>query len=104
VPETQDWFGGSSANIHYSPLAQINRKNVKQSRWPGVDTGERGGLQTSPIIVDGYFTGSHPPESLPLDAATGNLLWKFDPAQKVRNRIALAYWSSKQDKRIWSVS
>jgi len=79
VPETQDWpvYGGRSENIHYSPLAQINRKNVKQLEvaW-SFDTGERGGLQTSPIIVDGILYGITPTQKVfALDAATGNLLW-----------------------------
>src|SRR2546425_4741623 len=105
VPETQDWpvYGGRSENIHYSPLAQINRKNVKQLEvaW-SFDTGERGGLQTSPIIVDGILYGITPTQKVfALDAATGNLLWKFDSATKgTQPDRGLAYWSSKQDKRI----
>ena len=105
VPETQDWpvYGGSSENIHYSPLAQINRKNVKQLEvaW-SFDTGERGGLQTSPIIVDGILYGITPTQKIfALDAATGNLLWKFDSGTKgTQPDRGLAYWSSKQDKRI----
>src|SRR2546430_209921 len=105
VPETQDWpvYGGRSENIHYSPLAQINRKNVKQLEvaW-SFDTGERGGLQTSPIIVDGILYGITPTQKVfALDAATGNLLWKFDSGTKgTQPDRGLAYWSSKQDKRI----
>ena len=105
VPETQDWpvYGGRSENIHYSPLAQINRKNVKQLEvaW-SFDTGERGGLQTSPIFVDGILYGITPTQKVfALDAATGNLLWKFDSGIKgTQPDRGLAYWSSDKDKRI----
>ena len=55
-----DWpvYGGSPENNHYSSLAQINRTNVKQLAvaW-SFDTDEEGGLQTSPIIVNGVLYG-----------------------------------------------
>ena len=53
-----DWpvFGGAAENNHYSALAQINRTNVKQLRvaW-SFDWEEEGGLQTSPIVVEGVL-------------------------------------------------
>jgi glucose dehydrogenase len=55
-----DWprYGGTLENDHYSPLAQVNRENVGrlQLAWQ-FDTGEEGGLQTSPIIVNGVLYG-----------------------------------------------
>ena len=52
----QDWpvYGGTAENNHYSSLKQINRNNVRQLAiaW-SFDTEEPGGLQTSPIVVDG---------------------------------------------------
>ena len=62
------------------PLAEINRSNVKDLKvaW-SFDTGEKGGLQTNPIIVDGVLYGITPTQKIfALDAATGKLLWKFD--------------------------
>src|SRR5579864_1547921 len=101
----QDWpvYGGSSENTHYSSLAQINRSNVKQLQvaW-SFDTGEPGGLQTSPIVVDGVLFGITPTQKIfALDATTGKLLWKFDSgvAGTQPNR-GLAYWSDGKDKRI----
>ncbi len=83
---TQNWpaYGGGPANIHYSPLARINRTNVKrlQVAW-SFDTGEQGGLQTSPIIVGGVLYGITPTQKVfALNAATGKLLWKFDSGIK----------------------
>src|SRR5262249_13082300 len=80
-PEIQ-WpvYGGQLAQDHYSPLAQINRANVKelQVAWT-FDTGEKGVFQSSPIIVDGTLYSYTPSQKvIALDAATGKLLWKFD--------------------------
>ena len=100
-----DWpiYGGTPENNHYSTLSQINRENVKQLQvaW-SYDTGESGGLQTSPIIVGGVLYAYTPSQKvIALNAATGTLLWKFDPAvhgwQPARG---LAYWSDGKEKRI----
>ena len=102
---TQSWpaYGGGPANIHYSSLAQINRTNVKrlQVAWT-FDTGEQGGLQTSPIIVGGVLYGITPTQKVfALNAATGMLLWKFNPGiNGTQPDRGLAYWSSQKDKRI----
>jgi quinoprotein glucose dehydrogenase len=96
-------YGGAAENMHYSGLAQINRTNVKELAvaW-SFDTGEQGGLQTSPIIVDGTLYGITPAQKVfALDAATGNLLWKFDSGIKgTQPDRGLAYWSSEKDQRI----
>ena len=102
---SQDWpiYGGGPENTHYSSLAQINRSNVKQLQvaW-SFDTGEPGGLQTSPVVVDGVLYGITPTQKIfALDAATGKLLWKFDSGiNGTQPDRGLAYWSNAQDKRI----
>jgi len=104
-PQSRDWpiYGGASENNHYSPLAQINRDNVKnlQVAWT-FDTGESGGLQTSPLIVDSVLYGISPSQKIfALDAATGKLLWKFDSGVPgTQPDRGLAYWSDGRDKRI----
>src|SRR5260370_15983433 len=101
----QDWpvYGRGPENTHYSPLAQINRTNVKQLQvaW-SYDTGEPGGLQTSPIVVDGVLYGISPTQKIfALDATTEKLLWKFDSGiNGTQPDRGLAYWSNAQDKRI----
>jgi quinoprotein glucose dehydrogenase len=101
----QDWpvYGGAPENNHYSSLAQINRENVKQLTvaW-SFDTGEEGGLQTSPIIVDGVLYGLTPTQGVfALDAATGKQLWKFDSGiHGSQPNRGLTYWSEGKDKRI----
>ncbi len=101
----QDWpvNGGAPGNAHYSPLAQINRANVAQLTvaW-SFDTQESGGLQTSPIIVDGILYGITPTQKVfALEAATGKLLWKFDSGiNGTQPDRGLAFWSNETGKRI----
>jgi quinoprotein glucose dehydrogenase len=103
--EKRDWpaNGGGPENIHYSPLTQINRANVTQLEvaWT-FDTREQGGLQTSPIVVDGVLYGITPTQKIfALDASTGKLLWKFDSGiNGTQPDRGLAFWSSGNDKRI----
>ena len=103
--EHQDWpaYGGAPENNHYSKLAQINRSNVKRLAvaW-SFDTQEEGGLQTSPIIVEGVLYGITPTQKVfALDAATGKLLWKFDSGIRgTQPDRGLAYWANRKDKRI----
>jgi quinoprotein glucose dehydrogenase len=103
--QTRDWavYGGNSSNTHYSPLAQINRENVKnlQIAWT-YDTGESGGLQTSPLMVGTLLYGITPSQKIfALDGANGKLLWKFDSGVPgTQPARGLAYWSDGTDKRI----
>src|SRR5205807_6920960 len=66
------------------------------------DTKEEGGLQTSPIIVAGVLYGIAPTQKVfALDAATGELLWKFDSGIRgTQPNRGLAYWANGNDKRI----
>jgi quinoprotein glucose dehydrogenase len=101
----RDWpaYGGAPENDHYSSLAQINRRNVKRLEvaW-SFDTGEAGGLQTSPLEVDGVLYGITPTQKVfALDAATGKLFWKFDSGIRgTQPDRGLAYWTDGKDKRI----
>jgi quinoprotein glucose dehydrogenase len=101
----RDWavYGGNPENTHYSTLAQINRENVKrlQVAWT-YDTGEPGGLESSPLVVDGVFFGITPTQKIfALDAATGKRRWEFDSGVRgTQANRGLAYWSSGGDRRI----
>jgi quinoprotein glucose dehydrogenase len=105
--KNRDWpvYGGALEGGHYSPLTQINKSNVKQLQvaWT-FDTEETGGLQTSPIVVNGVLYGLSPSQKIfALDAATGKLKWKYDPGiVGTQPDRGLAYWSSPngKDKRI----
>ena len=96
----RDWpvYGGDPQDTRYSNLAQINRDNVSrlQVAWTydTGETGERGGLQTSPLIVNGVLYAYTPSQKvIALDAATGKLLWKFDSSVGgTEPARGLAYW------------
>jgi quinoprotein glucose dehydrogenase len=99
-----DWstYGGIGGQ-HYSPLSQINRQNVKHLTiaWT-FDTHEEGGLQTTPIEVNGVLYGLTPTQKVfALHAATGKLLWKFDSGiQGTQPDRGLAYWTDGHDRRV----
>ncbi len=105
--KNRDWpvYGGAVEGGHYSPLTQINKSNVKQLQvaWT-FDTEETGGLQTSPIVVNGVLYGLSPSQKIfALDAATGKLKWKYDTGiVGTQPDRGLAYWSTPngKDKRI----
>src|SRR5579862_430044 len=100
-----DWpiYGGNPENNHYSPLNQINRNTVKHLReaWT-FDTGESGGLETSPIEVGGILYGLTPSQKVfALNGATGNVIWQFDLGIKgTQPDRGLALWTSGLDTRI----
>src|SRR5690242_15205787 len=108
-----DWpfYLGSPANQHYSSLTQINVNNVSKLRqvW-SFDTREKGGLETTPLVIDGVLYAYTPKqEVIALDPATGVLRWTFDSqkdfaSEKVTSRAerGLAYWHDGEEKRIFA--
>jgi glucose dehydrogenase len=90
-------YGGSDGT-HYSALQQINRGNVQNLAvaWT-YDTKEEGGLETSPIIVDGVLYGITPAQKIfALDAATGKELWKFGAGiEGGQPNRGLSFWEDK---------
>lgn len=103
--QSGDWpvYGGTPENNRYSPLTQINRKNVKKLgvAW-SFDSEESGGLQTSPLEIDGVLYGITPTQKIfALDAATGKVLWKFDSGVKgTQPDRGLAYWANGKERRL----
>lgn len=114
--QAADWptYHGSPANTKYSTLDQINTANVASLKlsWR-YDTGDAfdgSEMQCNPVIVHGVMYVSSPKlRILALDAASGKLLWSFDPNKdkpvtgKTRNR-GLNYWESGNDRRLYFAS
>lgn len=110
-----DWpaYNGSVDGDHYSSLSQINRANVAQLKiaWQ-FDTGEKGGLQTNPLIVGRMLYACTPfGKIVALDAASGKLLWTFDSTVDNHDRTiggasqpsrGFAYWTDGKSGRIFA--
>jgi glucose dehydrogenase len=100
-----DWpmIGGTPGNTHYSSLKQITRSNVSKLKvaWT-FETNEPGGLETTPIIIDGVLYAFTPSQKvIALNAATGHLLWKFDSGIKGTGPDrGITYWTDGKQKRL----
>lgn len=80
-PEPRNWlmFRGSYDGWGYSPLAQINTKNVTKlvPAWT-FSTGVEEGHQSPPIVNNGVMFITTPKNQvLALDAKKGELLWRY---------------------------
>lgn len=106
-----DWpsYLGNPHSSQYSSLDQINRDNVHQLEvaWTYV-TGDSAMYQTNNLIVDGRLYSVTPDSRvICLGAASGLLLWEFDPedvnpASGDADQRGLMYWKDGEDERIMS--
>ncbi len=100
---------GDHTSSQFSSLDQITTENVNQLEvaWTfstgDLIDGVRTEIQANPIIINGILYSTSPLKKLfALDAATGELLWLFDPfegeepAARGVNR-GVAYWSDGMD-------
>ena len=73
--------GGSFAQQQFSPLKQINDKNVAHLGLAWIaEMDYPMGLAAEPIVVDGVIYVSAPRSIVrAIDAASGKILWTFDP-------------------------
>ena len=112
----REWrvYGGGPESIRYSTLSQITRGNVHRLRvaWT-YDTGDAfrdSEMQANPIIIGGVLYATTPKlRVIALDAATGRLIWSFDPNREapVRSRMrnrGVTYWEDGDDRRIFVVA
>ena len=80
-------YGGSLASQFYSPLDQINARNVKDLkvawRWSAGNFGPNPELksETTPLMVDGvlYATAGATRNVVAIDAKSGETLWIWRP-------------------------
>ena len=113
-------YAGSKEGNRYSSLTQINPANVSslQQAWvyssQDKDIDNHSQNQCNPIVVDGVLYGTSPSLKLmALDAATGEIKWRFDPASvdtaSRKNKYAffkvnrgVVYWqdATGEDRRI----
>jgi len=119
---SREWqyYGGDPGASRYSPLDQITRSNVKRLKiaWTHhtEDAVERSAttIECTPIVVDGIMYITSPMLQVQaLDAATGKLLWTFDPYAVQRRRgvpgvnRGVTFWTdpgNSKDRRIFTTA
>jgi len=99
--------GRTFDEAHFSPLQQISDKNVSGLglAWY-LDIGGAMGVVAEPIVVDGVIYVSAPQSRVyAVDAATGKVIWKYDPhvrldmaingSYSARTNAGVAVWEGK---------
>ena len=74
-------YGRGYSEQRYTPLDQINDRNVGQLKlaW-AVELDTSRGQEATPIVVDGVmYTSTAWSKVMAIEAATGRVLWQFDP-------------------------
>ncbi|RVU05712.1 c-type cytochrome [Novosphingobium umbonatum] len=99
-----DWasYHGNPAGDHFSSLTQITPANVAQLQpaWR-IETGE-GGLQTTPLVIDGVLYALTPDQQvLAVDGASGRKLWQRKlPDSNLQPVRGLSYWHVGKEQRL----
>lgn len=117
------FYGGDRGGTRYSPLKQIDRRNIGRLQRAWVyRTGElevglkiapfQASFSTTPLVVEGVMYLTTPSSRvIALDAETGRELWKFDPqagcsVRGFNSHRGVAYWEGRttdgksRDRRI----
>ena len=104
LTQADNWlaYGRNYSEQRFSPLEQINAENVATLglSW-SLPLPEDRSLLSTPLVIDGvmYFTGAYS-KTRAVDAATGKLIWEYDPetlkhASKAPHRLRITWDSSK---------
>ncbi len=87
-------YGYDSGGTRYSPLKQIDTRNVSrlQRAWT-YHTGESGNFETTPIVVNHvmYLTTQRQ-RIVALEPETGKEIWTFDPHSRPRELRGVSCW------------
>lgn len=115
-------YGADNRASKYSPLDQINKRNVNQLRiawrWESPDSEilkqhsdlRPGEFQVTPIMIGGVlYASTAMSQVVAIDARTGKTIWRFDPETwrvkrpntKGFQTRGVAWWSAGQQARIF---
>lgn len=106
----RDWkvVGGTSLNLHYSALDEINKRNVTQLhvawKYDSGDAYPDSQIECNPIVVDGVMYVTTPTlRVVALNAATGTQIWSFEPTKGRAPNVnrGLTYWSDASHARVF---
>lgn len=111
--ERRTWsvYKADAASSSYSPLKQINRRNVSSLKeaWTFHPNDARSGARSgnaecNPIVVDGVMYATSARHRLyAIQAATGELIWSYDPFDGGAGGgiyRGVAWWEDGADQRI----
>jgi quinoprotein glucose dehydrogenase len=91
-----DWpmYAGNLAGTKYSPLIQINAKNVSQlaPAW-SYKLAERGAFETTPIVADGVMYVPAGNKVVALDPQSGKEVWAYQLPEGQPGNRGVAYWA-----------
>ena len=73
----------------YSPLTQINRRNVAQLQLAWSWTMQEGADEATPLVYDGVMYLPSPNGVQAVDGATGELIWQHDRSNMARRSLAI---------------
>jgi quinoprotein glucose dehydrogenase len=104
-------YKADAESSSYSPLSSINRANIRQLKpaWSftpndAADSNRFGRSQSNPIVADGVLYSTSARHRLyAIDAASGKLIWSFDPFNGGPGGGAyrgVSFWQEGEDKRI----
>jgi quinoprotein glucose dehydrogenase len=87
-----DWpvFGHDPGAMRYSPLKQINTKNISRLQRVWTFHSGKPGSETTPVVVGGVMYFTQPNGIFALEPETGKLIWHFE-AEGAALR-GLSYW------------
>jgi alcohol dehydrogenase (cytochrome c) len=79
-PDPSDWLSWRRTRDHwgYSPLTQVNKRNVAQLRLVWTRPIAQGVQEGTPLVHDGVMFFPNPNDiTQAIDAATGDLIWEY---------------------------
>jgi glucose dehydrogenase len=98
-----DWpsYNRDLAGTRYSPLTQINTKNVAQLKlawsYKPSDSGGRPSAEVTPLVINGrmYITAGN--RVLALEPETGKEIWTYQLADGLASQRGVAFWPGDAD-------
>ncbi|MEX2302225.1 MAG: pyrroloquinoline quinone-dependent dehydrogenase [Bryobacterales bacterium] len=93
LPGQTDWpvFGHDPGAMRYSPLKQINTKNISRLERAWTFHSGKPGSEATPVVVDGVMYLTQPNGIFALEPETGKLIWHFETENAAALR-GLTYW------------
>jgi PQQ-dependent dehydrogenase (methanol/ethanol family) len=89
-PQPGEWptYNGNVNGNRYSPLEQVNARNVSRLSLQWMYTVPFFGLETTPLVSDGVMYVTGPNQVYALDARSGSEIWRYSQPRSTSPNIA----------------